>query len=122
MADSSLSSSSLARGLQHYAEVPPFSALGYQAQTTLWGDFGVADDFGEDAIKDTFKRTFRAFKDDEIYGTELAMVLNHKAWQHYANENDKLTALYSELFDKVDSYILDHWQGEKLTYYLKTTD
>lgn len=123
MADSSLSSSSLlARGLRHYAEVPPFEALGYHAQTTLWGDFGVADDFGKDAIKDTFKRTFNAFKDDETYGTELAMVLNHKAWQHHAQENEELTALYSELFDKVDVYILDHWKGEKLTYYLKTTD
>lgn len=115
-------SSSLATGLRHYAEVPPFEQFGYESQTTLWGDFGVADDFGKDSIRDTFKRTFKNYKDDKVYGTELAMVLNHKAWQHHAQENEDYMRLYVELFDKLDRYILDHWKGEDLTYYIKTTD
>lgn len=115
-------SSSLATGLRHYAEVPPFEQFGYESQTTLWGDFGVADDFGKDSIRDTFKRTFKNYKDDKVYGTELAMVLNHKAWQYHAQENEDYMRLYVELFDKLDRYILDHWKGEDLTYYIKTTD
>ena len=82
----------LAKGLAHYAEIPPFVAFGYEPKTTFWGDFGVADDYheSEDGVRDTFKRTFNEFKDDKVYGTELAMVLNHKAWQH-ADTNRELS-------------------------------
>lgn len=124
MADSSLSSSSLlARGLRHYAEVPPFEALGYHAQTTLWSDFGVADDYheSEDGVRDTFNRAFEQYKDDKVYGTELAMVLNHKSWQ-WEKKNPELSKLYIKLWNKIDIYILDHWNKEDLKYYLEVTD
>lgn len=106
-----------------YNEIPPFVEFGYMPKTTFWGDFGVADVVGgAAAIKDTFNRSFKQFKDDRIYGTELAMVLNHKAWEWDAKNNKELSILYSELFGKIDEYILDHWKGEDLNYYLKTTD
>ena len=113
----------LAKGLAHYAEIPPFVAFGYEPKTTFWGDFGVADDYheSEDGVRDTFKRTFNEFKDDKVYGTELAMVLNHKAWQH-ADTNRELSVLYTELFHKLDTYILDNWNKEDLKYYLEITD
>lgn len=108
--------------LSKYAEVPPFVEVGYEPQTTFWGDFGVADVLGgASAIKDTYKRSFDSYKDDKVYGTELAMVLNWKSWEH-ASTNRKLAELYSDLYYKLREYILDNWKDEKLSYYLKVTD
>ena len=109
--------------LLKYNEIPPFVQFGYEPQTTLWGDFGVADVVGgADAIRDTFKRAYATWKDDKVYATELAMVLNHKAWEWDAKKNDELRDLYVELWQKVDAYVLDHWKDEKLAYYLRVTD
>lgn len=109
--------------LNKYAEVPPFAQFGYEPQTTLWGDFGVADVIGGiPAIKDTYKRCEEQFKDDKIYGTEMAMVLNHKAWEWDAKGDDGKTKLYTELYYKLHDYILDNWKGEDLQYYLRVTD
>ncbi len=113
--------------MQKYAEVPPFVEFGYEPKTTLWGDFGVADVFvlngmEPDAVQDTYNRTFKQFKDDKEYGTELAMVLNHKAWEHDSKNNYELSKLYSRLFHEFDDYIFNNWQGDNLDYYLKITD
>lgn len=76
---------------------------------------------GADAVKDTYKRSFNNFKDDKIYGTELAMVLNWKSWEH-ADKDQELSELYADLYYKLRDYILDNWKGEDLDYYLRTTD
>ena len=31
------------QALAKYSEIPPFVEVGYEPQTTFWGDFGVAD-------------------------------------------------------------------------------
>lgn len=111
--------------LNAYKEIPPFVEFGYEPKTTFWGDFGVADYFATiepESIKDTYNRAFKEYKDDREYGTELAMVLNHKSWQHYEKGNDELTKLYTRLFNELDQYIMDHWKGEDLDYYLRITD
>lgn len=113
--------------LLKYAETPPFAELGYKPQTTYWGDFGVADVFvlnGQepDAVQDTFNRAYAQSKDDREYGTELAMVLNHKAWEHYDKGNARLSVLYVKLYNKLDRYILDNWKGEDRDYYQRVTD
>lgn len=111
--------------LQKYNDIPPFVEVGYEPKTTFWGDFGVAEIFEPlemGSIKDTYERSFNEYKDDKEYGTELAMVLNWKAWEHHAKGNDELTRLYAELFSELDQYIMDNWQGDDLSYYLKTTD
>lgn len=111
------------QALAKYNEIPPFAEFGYEPQTTFWGDFGVADVLGgAKAIKDTFNRSFKNWKDDKVYGTELAMVLNHKSWEWYAKNNEELAKLYTELFSKLDQYIMDNWKGEDLSYYLRVTD
>lgn len=107
--------------LNKYAEVPPFVAVGYEPKTTFWGDFGVADVYGANAVEDTYKRSFDSFKDDKNYGTELAMVLNWKSWEH-AEKNPSLSKVYSDLYYKLHDYILDNWKDEDLEYYLSTTD
>lgn len=113
--------------LQKYAEIPPFAEYGYEPITTFWGDFGVADVFvlngmEPDAVQDTYNRSFKQYKDDVQYATELAMVLNYKAWEHYHKKNAKLRDLYTKLFYELQDYIYNNWSVEDKTYYHKITD
>lgn len=94
----------------------------YQMQTTFWLDFTIADRFGVEGVKDTYKRAFSEWKTDYIYLTELAIVTNWKCWQHYEKGNMELSELYSEYYYKTRSYALNHLKGDELKYYLKTTD
>ena len=59
------------------------SENGYTVQTTFWEDFTIADLFGLSAIRDTYNRAFKEWKDNCKFLTELVLVLNHKIWQHY---------------------------------------
>lgn len=88
---------------------------------TFWSDFSIADAFGINAIKDTYKRAFAEWKSDYKMLTELVMVLNHKMWQHYEANND-IWKLYCDLFEKADTYAIDNLKGEKLSYFLEITD
>lgn len=90
--------------------------------TTFWSDFSIADAFGESAVKDTYKRAFKEWKDDYRYLTDLVMVLNHKCWEHYEKGNESLSALYSDLYYEADAYALDNLEGEEASYYFRVTD
>jgi hypothetical protein len=92
---------------------------GYEPKTTFWQDFTIADAFGIDAIQETYNKAFEEWKDNYIYLTELVMVLNHKAWQHF--ENGK-AGIYTTLYYKTDTYALDHLKGDELSYYISTLD
>lgn len=53
--------------------------------------------------------------------TELVIVLNHKIWQWFEC-NDELAALYEMLWTKSNRYCMQHFTGEALTYFFRTTD
>lgn len=95
---------------------------GYETKTTFWQDFTIADAFGVSAIEDTFNRSFRDWKTNVEYVTELAMIMSIKSCYWYENNNDAYTTLYSNLYHKVDEWCMNHLKGNDLTYYLKTTD
>ena len=95
---------------------------GYEFKTTFWQDFTIADVFGEDAVKDTYRRAFSEWKTDAEYVTELVMVLNWKCWEHYEKGHSALSMLYSDLYYQADAWCLDHLKGSDLTYYITTTD
>jgi len=95
--------------------------MGYKPQTTFWEDFTIADRFGINAIKDTYKRAFNEWKDNYIYLTELVMVLNHKIWQWY-ERNDKFAELYNDLWKEADEYAVNNLKGKELDYFYSTTD
>lgn len=95
---------------------------GYEMKTTFWQDFTIADAFGAEAVRDTYNRSFRDWKNDVEYVTELVLVLNWKCWQHYEKENIGLSKLYSDLYYKSHDWCLDHLKGKDLEYYIKTTD
>ena len=94
---------------------------GYKPITTFYTDFSIADKFGVEAIKDTYKGVFQEWKYDYKYITELAMVLNWKLWRWYG-KNDELSMLYDSLWKEIDGWCIDNLKGKELEYYYKTTD
>lgn len=90
-----------------------------RVETTFWEDFSIAERFGVNAIKDTYKRALE-WKNNIKYMTELSMVLNHKCWAYESNPT--LCQLYADLWHKVDDYILEHFKGDDIQFYLNITD
>lgn len=95
---------------------------GYKLVSTFWNDFLIADAFGENSIKDTFRRAFSVWKDDTTYGMELAIVMSLKSGWWYGKNGNKFSALYSELYDKIDGYIMSHYKKDDVRRYLEITD
>ena len=93
----------------------------YEPKTTFWMDFSIADKFGINAIKDTYKRAFNEWKDNHVYLTELVMVLNHKIWQWYET-NDAIARLYDTLWREADLWVQENLKGEELEYFYRITD
>ena len=96
--------------------------MSYEFKTTFWMDFTIADKFGIEAVKDTFKRAFSEWKTNYIYLTELTLVINWKCWQHYENNNIEISKLYSEYYYQLREYGLDNLKGKELEYFIKTLD
>ena len=97
------------------------STLGYKQITTFFQDFSIAEKFGIPAIKDTYKRSFDAWKYDYKYLTELVMVLNWKIWEHFKTDS-KLAGVYKDLYEKARKYATSNLKGMELEYYYKTTN
>lgn len=96
--------------------------FGYETKTTFWDDFSIADMFGANAVKDTYRRAFREWKTNTEYVTELVMVLNWKMWDHAERGNNTLGRLYQQLWTEADEWCVNNLKGNDLTYYLRTTD
>lgn len=96
---------------------------GYKPFTTYYTDFGIAEWYGESAIKDTYKRAIKYWGEDIKWVTEIYMVLNFKIWEHYGR-NDKLARLYDSLWKKTQSYIYEHYEGneEAIAYFYRITN
>ena len=93
--------------------------LGYETQTTYFDDFSIAEKFGINAIKDTFKRAM--FNTNYKMMTELCMVLNHKIWFLYESKPDN-AQIYNDLWIKCDAWCCNNLKGDELAYYYRTTD
>ena len=98
------------------------AVTGYKPIGTFFTDFSIADNYGPDAVKDTYKRALRDWKSNYKMLTELVMALNWKCWQHYDEDNQQLSAVYSDLYYQADDYATSHLKGEELKYYYQTTD
>ena len=94
----------------------------YKFQTTFWSDFTIADHFGVDAIRDTYKRAFNEWKTDTVYVTELTMVLNWKIFEWWEKGDNEYAEVYDTLWRQTDEYCMKHLKGKDLDYYLKVTD
>ena len=95
--------------------------LDYECKTTFWNDFSIAERFGAEAVKDTYRRARAEWGRDRVYGTELSMVLNHKSWYWY-EKNNVFSKLYAELWEEYHGWVLNNWKGEDLGYYLRVVN
>ena len=95
---------------------------GYRPKTTFYQDFSIADMFGADAIKDTYKRAFNEWKNNIEYLTELVMVLNWKIWEYYDPYNETYAELYDSLWKQADEWCMENLNGDDMKYYIQTTD
>lgn len=93
----------------------------YDFKTTFWTDFSIADRYGIPAIKDTYNRAFKEWKDNYIYLTELVLVLNWKIWQWYETR-ESYAEVYNDLWEMADQYAMENLHGEEMNYFLDTTD
>lgn len=105
-----------------YKEWNVEAITGYKPKTTFYMDFSIADRFGAAAIKDTYLRAFRSWKNNVEYLTELVMVLNWKTWEHHDAGNARYVELYSELYYAADDWARENLTGDDLMYYYNTLD
>ena len=104
--------------------IPKTMPNGMSYETTFHMDFDIAEHFGLNAVKDTFKRAFKEWKNEIEYVTELAIVMNGRCWYWYANGRKDLADYYGEMYYKVrDSvYTNKKFTKEDLNYYFRLTD
>ena len=97
---------------------------GYECITNLWELFSLAEQHKVSIVKEVFKKAFEVCKQQDMYKelTELAIVLNHKCWQHYHANNINLSKTYSTLYGKVNRYAWKTLKGDEIEYYYRITD
>lgn len=95
---------------------------GYETKTTFYKDFTIAEAFGDEAIKDTFKRAFNEWKDNTEYATELCLIMNLKCWEWYGKKNQERAQLYSDYYYQVRAYCLDNYKGKDFEYFWRVID
>lgn len=93
-----------------------------RVSTTFYSDFVISEKFGITAIEDTFKKVFDEWKDNYLYLTELAMVVNALCWEHYGRGEGQLMELYADYYYKVRDYAYDNLTGDELQHYYEVTD
>lgn len=91
-------------------------------KTTFFEDFAIANLYGEKAIKDTYRRSFKEFKDDYRYLTALVIALNQHCWEEYDKQDYEKSKLYSDLFYEARDYALDTLKDEEFKYFYELTD
>lgn len=94
---------------------------GYEFVSTFPQDFAIADHFGIPAVKDTFNRAFKEWRDDPVYCAELVVTLNHAIWRYYQT-NENLARVYNDLWEKADAWAGSHFKGEDARTYFDITD
>ena len=109
----------------------------FSPQYTFYGDFSIADWYGEKSVRDTYKNVIESWGDDYKALTEIIMVLNHKSWSF----NDKVDShllgsrcteevrqryveVYVELYNKADAEFRKRYKDndDAMRYYFEVTD
>ena len=114
-----------------YMDKQIYDQTGYKTFTTFAMDFEIADNFGEKAIRDTYKASL-SWLSDYKYWTELVMILNWNIWKHC---NDAYGPVYDELWRDAEQRFYDAYadntqdepdvkeqKAEARRYYYQTLD
>jgi len=99
---------------------------GYKPFTTFFTDLDIANGFGVESVKDTYKRVTEQWLDDYKYYTEFVMCLNLHLWDRYQNhgKDDPLARLYNDLFFEAKEKLWNRWENddEASEYIFNTLD
>lgn len=106
-----------------FSQDPYNQELGYEALTTFWLDFSIAEGFGQKAVQETYDNAVKSWGDDYKYMTEMALVLNHKGWVLY-KIHPQFAKFYFDLWEKHNDYVFEHFKEneEAISYFLEVTD
>lgn len=102
--------------------IEEYSYNGYKRKTTYYTDFGIAEPFGLDAIRDTYDTAVKHWGNNIEWMTEIVMVLNWKIWEHFHSGHDALARFYDGLWREASQYVREHFSGDDLAYYYEMTD
>lgn len=95
---------------------------GYKPKTTYYMDFGIAEWFGKESVRETFDNAVKNWGKSIEWMTEITMVLNWKIWEKHALGEDEWAKYYNALWEEACEYVLNHFEGDDLAYYFRTTD
>lgn len=95
---------------------------GYKSFTTFYADLTIADFYGPQAVRDTYKRVNESWRDNYKYYTEFVLCLNHKIWEHYDAGNEELARVYDEIWREADEWAGENYKGEAAEWYFNVTD
>lgn len=101
--------------------------IGYEPCTTFWEDFSMADKFvgyiDRNPLEELYDIALPYAKSDYKVFTELVMVLNHKIWQWY-QENQVHARLYDALWRRSmeDFFKTFKHNSVAVEYYYRVTD
>lgn len=98
---------------------------GEKFEYTFLYDFDIADHFGENAIRDTYKRALNEWKSNIRAVAEIYIALNMRCWFWYENGNNELSGLYEELFYKLRNFVYDDntpYSKKELSEFFRLTD
>ena len=97
------------------------NSVGKERKTTFFADLSIAECYGVNGVKDTYKNVMKSWGDDLEFMCEWVIALNQKIWQHHQSNPD-LGKLYDELWRQADEYCMDKFEGDDLTAYLDYVD
>lgn len=101
--------------------IPTWNVECYTPKTTFWQDFWIASVYGTDAVWDTYNRAMKEWKDNHIFMTELALVLNHMGWAYHKKDANMACILFT-LWEKHIDWCYENLKGEELDYFMNTVD
>ena len=85
----------------------------YERITTFASDFALAEAYGDNAVKDTYRNALSSWLGNYKYATELTMVLNWYSWFWADNGEPELARLYADLYYKCRNAFYKHYRDSK---------
>ena len=103
-------------GLEKMFEKELNERSGYERKTTFVSDFCLAEPFGDDAVRDSYRRMKKSWLRNYEYATELALATNWLSWFWAYNDEPELSTIYADAYHDITAcfYLLyDDVEGDK---------
>lgn len=94
----------------------------YKMQYTWFQDFKIATAFGEKAVRDTYRRAYKEWKNDVVAMMELTFALNIFCWELFYANREPLSKVYSDLYYDCYNKCTRKFKGDDLRKYCEFLD